>query len=538
MVGKAVGRLVVAGCIAVAGLIGLPTSDVAQAATFTVNSTADAADANPGDGQCAAASGACTLRAAIQETNRLSEPDSIVVPAGTYGLTIPGRDEGAAATGDLNIRQDLSITGNGMTNTVIYGNGIDRVFSVGSSASVSITGVTIRNGDAGAGDGGAISNSGVLTLGNVIITANVSGDDGGAINSFGTLTIRHSAIAENRASSNAGGIDSFGTLTIEDSTIAANTAGSDAGGIDTSGTANIVRSTIGGNTAGSTAGGLQASGTTTFINSTISGNTAGSSGGGIYGFDTLILVNTTVANNGAATGGAIYRLSSGSVYLRNSIVATSTRGSNCNRTLTSEGGNLDSGGTCGFTAAGDRQNADPRLAPLTDNGGPTWTHAPLAGSPAIDAATASGCPERDQRGFARPVDGNGDGAPVCDIGAVEVGAAPPRPPASCAPRPRVAVNVTRAAAGQLAVRVVATSGRGAPDNRVHSIQFAVPANAIIDVAGQPSRSGEFAIDFPSLPAEVPFTLRRTAPGPITVRLIVIDDCNEWPTFVGGGESAF
>ncbi|MGQ0593935.1 MAG: choice-of-anchor Q domain-containing protein [Gammaproteobacteria bacterium] len=65
------------------------------------------------------------------------------------------------------------------------------------------------------------------------------------------------------------------------------------------------------------------------------------------------------------------------------------------------------------------------LAPLADNGGPTRTHALVAGSPAVDAVKR-GCPPpfTDQRGFARPVDGDGDGRAACDVGAFELAAQP------------------------------------------------------------------------------------------------------------------
>ena len=70
--------------------------------------------------------------------------------------------------------------------------------------------------------------------------------------------------------------------------------------------------------------------------------------------------------------------------------------------------------------------ADPKLRPLQNNGGPTQTHALLAGSPAIDAGDPGGCRDnlgslilKDQRDFARHVDGNNDGIARCDIGAVE-----------------------------------------------------------------------------------------------------------------------
>src|SRR5262249_13193463 len=68
------------------------------------------------------------------------------------------------------------------------------------------------------------------------------------------------------------------------------------------------------------------------------------------------------------------------------------------------------------------------IGPLQNNGGPTQTHALVAGSPAIDAGNPNGCRDnsgalllKDQRGFARDVDGNHDGAARCDIGAVEFG---------------------------------------------------------------------------------------------------------------------
>jgi hypothetical protein len=58
---------------------------------------------------------------------------------------------------------------------------------------------------------------------------------------------------------------------------------------------------------------------------------------------------------------------------------------------------------------------------LQDNGGSTWTHALLTGSPAIDAGNNAACPLTDQRDGVRPVDGDGDNDPVCDMGAYELG---------------------------------------------------------------------------------------------------------------------
>src|SRR5688572_22952303 len=75
----------------------------ADAARFRVDSTADAPDLDPGDGVCATAEAACSLRAAVQEANALPGADRIRVPAGEYVLTLAGRLEDAAATGDLDL---------------------------------------------------------------------------------------------------------------------------------------------------------------------------------------------------------------------------------------------------------------------------------------------------------------------------------------------------------------------------------------------------------------------------------------------------
>jgi CSLREA domain-containing protein len=89
------------------------------AVSFTVDSTTDAVDTAPGNGVCATAGSVCTLRAAIQEANALAGDDTITVPAGTYTLTILGRDEYAAATGDLNITSNITINGAGAGSTII-----------------------------------------------------------------------------------------------------------------------------------------------------------------------------------------------------------------------------------------------------------------------------------------------------------------------------------------------------------------------------------------------------------------------------------
>jgi hypothetical protein len=112
----------------------------------------------------------------------------------------------------------------------------------------------------------------------------------------------------------------------------------------------------------------------------------------------------------------------------NSIIGAQTSGADCAITgaasLTSNGGNLESGTSCAFTRASDQQSvADLGLGALSSYGGQTLTHDLLPGSPAIDAGQFRTCNReangKDQRGLARLYDGDGDTDFACDIGAVE-----------------------------------------------------------------------------------------------------------------------
>jgi hypothetical protein len=175
-------------------------------------------------------------------------------------------------------------------------------------------------------------------------------------------------------------------------------------------------------------------------NSTISGNAASGSelgiGGGIsiysgvgYPFSSLTLINSTVAdNNGSTEGGGIGNMvgagANATTTFVNTVVADNTapEGANCSAaggTLTSLGYNMEDFNTCNFDQPSDQPNTNPLLGTLADNGGPTETHALLAGSPAIDAGDNSTCAAgpvsgMDQRGILRPQ------GLVCDVGAFEV----------------------------------------------------------------------------------------------------------------------
>lgn len=112
--------------------------------------------------------------------------------------------------------------------------------------------------------------------------------------------------------------------------------------------------------------------------------------------------------------------------LNHVVLANAGPTPNCaGQPVVSEGHNVADDASCALGAAGDLANVDPMLAALADHGGPTPTHALQGGSPAIDsgAAVCPGLPTDlvlDQRGFARPADGDGNGSASCDRGAFEV----------------------------------------------------------------------------------------------------------------------
>ena len=178
-------------------------------AGFLVNTMLDTVDINPGDGFAADSNGFTSLRAAIMEANALAGPDTITLPADNYLLSIPGGSEDAAATGDLDVVDDLTITGAGANQTTIDANRLDRVFHVRSAAFL-LDGVTVTNG----------------------LAQGTGADGGGILGSFSDIEIRNSAITANQAADggsfggSGGGIFVSGnTLTIDNSIIEGNVTG-------------------------------------------------------------------------------------------------------------------------------------------------------------------------------------------------------------------------------------------------------------------------------------------------------------------------
>jgi len=312
----------------------------ANAADFTVNQPTDGVDANPGDGSCATTGGDCTLRAAIMETNALVGADTITIPADTYNLTLGNTDENLATEGDLDILDDLTITGADPATTILSGsNNQFRVLSVLERADttkpiVSISNVTLTQGMTGA-NGAVLYNEGELTLENVTVN-NASVDTAPLYNNNANLSVNNSRITNNvRGIFSAGGNLNINNSTF-DSNISTGSSASDSAIYLVTSTTNIYNSSFSSNATNGAGGAIySASSQLSIDNSQFNNNTSGDHGGAIYhplfgllkvsnsSFDGNrvtsatrsggaiwlsggIIIDTSITNNTAADGGGIY----------------------------------------------------------------------------------------------------------------------------------------------------------------------------------------------------------------------------------------
>lgn len=244
---------IVINCAATVMILILVSVFSAKAATFVVNTTADTPDATPGDGICADATPACSLRAAISEANALAGDDIITLPAGAYTQTLVAANDDANAGGDWDISSNITINGAGSATTFMQANAAsgvatERVLNV-RSGTVVVDGVTIRNGRftgamTASTRGGGVENLGTLTLSNSIVRDNIvsatsANPIGGGINNQGAaLTLNGTTVTANSVARPASTGSSFGggvtslvasTLTITNSSISGNSAGSPTG---------------------------------------------------------------------------------------------------------------------------------------------------------------------------------------------------------------------------------------------------------------------------------------------------------------------
>lgn len=351
----------------------------ARAVEFTVTTGADDADQTTADEVCKAASGECTLRAALEQANALAGPDDVTVPKGTYVLTVAA---------PLTITSAVTVTGPGAV--VDAGGDSGALYLAGSAATV--TGLTFT----GAGTAPAvIASNGDDVLDGVTIRGNtytgVGNVFGGGllVNGTSILRLTGSAITGNRLNGEDGALGAGVYVSKDASLIAVRTTIADN---------HAVASDPGSQSFG---GGVLNAGSTALRHVTLAGNSiaAGSAAGGGGNLWTGNAAQPIALEDSIVTGGLTYGFAG-----------------NCGGpAVVPSGRNLDSDGTCGLPAP-NLSGVDPVLDGLGAHGGGTPSLPPLLGSPVVDAAAGCGAGTTDQRGNPAP-----SGA-ACDIGAAELGA--------------------------------------------------------------------------------------------------------------------
>ena len=395
-------------------------------------------------------SNVCTLRKAVNNANDndISYPqcqggdaspvvDTIVfnVP-GTITFALGGPPEDGGESGDLDVTDDLTIIGH-PDGTTIDAADLGRVFHVHPGVTLTLVNIHITNGNENAGGGGIYVSNATLNLDGVTVSNcyTNSGDGGGIFADNSTLNITNSTISGNmNVLIGAGMAVQGGTTNITNSTITANH-----------------------NQTG-LAGGINAGGTVNLRSSILAGNT-----------------NDSLADTSPNFTGAINSLGYNII------------------------GHL---GTPPYDAPYTAQPTDQvgvtgaqlNLGPLANNGGPTPTHAPGAGSVAIDKGHSSGA-TADQRGLTRPCDlaavANAAGGDGSDSGAFEVqgvcGGPAPAPPDAFDDNANVnedgganVVNVlandTDANGDALAVSAVTQGAHGSVSNNGGSVSYTPDAD--------------------------------------------------------------
>ena len=386
--------------------------------TFTVNTTGD-----PGPG------GTVSLRQAITSANG-SALNTVQFDASLVGSTI------TLAGTEILITKPMYIKGPGRDKLTISGNNASRIFNMqgcNSVDQVKLSGVTLTSG-ASTDYGGAVRAQGCgLYVFSSRITASNSQKGGGAIfaNSGYGLNLEYATINGSGAPK-GGAIYAFGLVTISESSILANTAGFKGGGIYIpDGNLTVIRSTISGNSVtsalgpGSYVGGGVDLGhaKSSWSNSTVYNNYASDAGGGIvfddaYSGNNASVATSTIAGNSSCCydAGNGIKANGGQPTISSSIVANNfNRGGmyDLDGSFIVNSSLVRNPGSATITGSGSMFGVDPKLGPLKDNGGSTWTMLPAANSPAVDAGAACSGASVDQRGVNRCVNGH------VDLGAVE-----------------------------------------------------------------------------------------------------------------------
>ena len=351
---------------------------------FTVTKTADT-----NDGVC---DSDCSLREAIAAATAASGDDDLIRFSSLFDTPQTITLSGSL----LGIGESMTIQGPGADLLTISGNSVSGVFGIGGT-SVTFSGLTIRDG----------------------FTA---GDGGGIYSEAAFLNLRNVAVAGNRANVSGGGVFMF------------------------AGRNQFIGCTFSDNESGEPGSAIlqyaDMDASLRLVNTTISGNRS-SQNGALWAYVlgsniqiSLDLVNTTIARNSGSEAGGIVLTADGdstlvAATLRNTILASN---GSANVSLDPRNGGSSTIDSLGFNLADEDTGAilgedtditgvDPKLGPLTNNGGQTESLALMGGSPALDAGERSGYVS-DQRKQGRPFDAPGvstaAGGDGSDIGALEM----------------------------------------------------------------------------------------------------------------------
>jgi CSLREA domain-containing protein len=360
----------------------------------------------------------CSLREAISAANAHVGADIVRVPKGHYRLSLPETGNDDNSDGDLDVKDEVKISGAGVHSTIVDAQQVSNVFSFLTFSSHSLSNLTVKGGSNPTGDGGGISaGPSRLELTNLRVTANTAPYGGGYWGVASPLIIQRSTFDHNTASITGGGVDvspgavAIPKVVIKDSTFTENTAAA-GGGVANDGT--------------SIFGGFDdMPGKLVMSNSTVVLNHATGNGGGIEtaGGSTSTMRNMTVAFNdsdsdsaGGGDGGGIYQASPAAVVVDNSIMAANSAGP------TGSGGQcagIFSGarnalttppGCASFPSGPNAVVANLHLGSFGSHGGPTQTLSLKPNSAAL--GVGRDCPAKDQRGVKRA-------HKRCDAGAFE-----------------------------------------------------------------------------------------------------------------------
>ena len=384
------------------------TFSVRRSAVYHVTKTADTED-----GVCDAD---CSLREAVNAARTVS--GAVVVPAGRY-----------IVSSALQASNGGSIYGAGMDRTVIDANGVARVLvhSPSDRNTFALHDLTLTGGlSTGAGGAFLGASSGYYALDRVALRASKGLNGGG--------------VAVSAAPASVSMFDSV----VSGNTATGNTANGKGGGLYFSGSnIELVGTSIVDND-GFTGGGIYMAPYRAgrLKNTTVSGNAAGGAAAGVYAeawtvSTRLAINNSSIVDNATSAaaspqnGGLVVTgddppttapVITNTVLAGNHLAQVPATILDCGKTATitlMTGYDLvQAPNGCGFGATGDVTAVDPQLQPLTATALPV--HVQAEGSPLIDAGTpGGGCEATDARGVVRPVDGDANGTPRCDIGAVE-----------------------------------------------------------------------------------------------------------------------